>query len=307
MTGAWPFLIARGRVRDYRTVLLPDVLTGSGAASALADALPIGEPGDAPRTTAVDDARLGAHRITAQARVLLPDEVGDPGGPTPFVADEHGRPLVYLFGLLSPASAPGEPGDRHLADARERALLAYRAFLADEAGFTAARSGPIEVPAATRCVPPVVPAPSNRGSAPPHPRPPNMAGRPRRISSLAVPAAALALLLLVLIVLLGRGGSTLSDLRVTAQPLAPNQQSCTDLRLSATVTVDGDRDVTFRVTSQDGRTALAEQHRLRPGQQTVELRPPPKGRADPAGVLTVVAEADGSSVSAPVEYRCSGG
>jgi hypothetical protein len=305
MTGAWPFLIARGRVRDYRTVLLPDVLTGPGAASALADALPIDEPGGTPRTTTVDDRRLGAHRITAQARVLLPDEVGDPVGPTPFVTDEHGRPLVYLFGLLSPANAPGEPGDRHLADARERALVAYRAFLSDEAAFTAARSAPIEVPAAAVCAPPV--APPSSGGAPPRPRPPRMPGRPRRISPLAVPVAALVVLIAVLVVVLSRGGSVLSDLRVTAQPLGPDQQSCTDLRLSATVTVDGEHVVTFHASSEDVGTAGPEQHRLQAGTQTVELRPRPEGGADRAGVLTVTAEADGSSVSAPVEYRCSGG
>jgi hypothetical protein len=316
MTSAWPFLIARGRLRDYRTVLLPGVLTDPAAASALADALPIGEPGGAPRTTTVDERRLGALRVTAQTAVLSPDDVGSPPGSAPFVTDDHGRPLVYLFGLLSAAGAAGRPDERHLALARDDALRAYREFLADEAGFQPVRSGPVDVPSAAA---PTATAPrSHRGPAagPTTPRSvlpsgpsraPHRGPKPRVLVGLAV-----ALVLLVVAVLALRpGGSSLQDLRVAVGPAEPRPPACSDLRLSVTVTLAEEQVVTFRWTSDDGETSAAAQRRLRPGTQTVELRPRlPVDDAEPdqSGVLTVTAEAgDGTSASAPVEYRCTAG
>jgi hypothetical protein len=307
MTSAWPFLIARGRVRDYRTVLLPDVLAGPGAASALADALPIGEPGAEPRTSTVSGGRLGPHRITAQARVLHPADIGDRADAAQFVADEHGRPLVYLFGLLSPASAPGEPDAGHLALARDRALSAYREFLADEADFAPARSGPIEVPAAAVPVP--VPAVEARPLPPPPallpPRAPRADRGAVRIGPLVGLAASAAVLLIVLVVVLGRGGSTLHDLDLVAPP---DQQSCTDLRLSATVTVDSDQAVTFSWPSDAKGTTAIKKVEFSSGRHTVELSPRLANDDDRHGPLTVKAVADdGSSDSETVELDCTGG
>lgn len=98
MTPAWPFLIARGRLRDYRTVLAPDLLPLPVGPTRLADALPVGYPDEGQRRIEVEHPDIGRVVVTARAEILRPCDIGGPAAAdgADAVTDEHGRPLVHL-------------------------------------------------------------------------------------------------------------------------------------------------------------------------------------------------------------------
>lgn len=193
MGRAWPFLVARGRTRDYRTVLVPELLAGRGQHALLADALAIPDPDSGEHTLTL---RLGDGTpllITARAEVLTAATVGaDP-------RDEHGRPLEFLYGVMqvSPAAAPD------LDAARERALTSYRRFLADEEGFT------FDIAPTVDPAPAADTAPAAEAAQPPPPMalraapvPPSRPDRPapRRVMRIVAMAAATIAAVVVLIV-----------------------------------------------------------------------------------------------------------
>jgi hypothetical protein len=319
MTAAWPFLIARGRGRDYRTVLLPGALTDPAAATALADALPIGEPDGPPRTATIDHGILAGCRVRTRTALLRPTDLGANGDGAPFVTDEHGRPLVYLFGLLSPAAAAGAPDESHMAAAGDAALRAYRSFLADEHAFTAALSDPVEVPAlprsdaGERSARPVgaarrtssPPAPSADHRATPRPQP---VPRRARTGPVALVFAGVAAALVLVLVLATRGGSTLHDLDVEVAD-EDGTTPCAEVRLTATLTVDGARTVRFHWRSGDREVAEPQSRDLGTGPQTVTFTPrlelPTSTPGDEHEITLVAQPDDGDAVSEQVVVQCS--
>lgn len=139
----WPFLVARGRRRGYRVLLVPDVLAEAGQAGVLADGLR-GDtvPGSPPRveTLSVPDVgRLSCAYRTERlgGRDPAGDRVVDSTSP---VLDEHGRPLEILYGIVCSTDDDLDPDADDLDLARHEALSAYGRFLADEAGFPGERS-----------------------------------------------------------------------------------------------------------------------------------------------------------------------
>lgn len=247
MTTGWPFLVARGRTRDYRTVLVPDVLADRGLHALLGDTLPIPEPGGLARTTIVEHPDTGPILVTYRSAVLQPADVDGPA------RDEHGRPLVYLYGMVH---GPDEQAT-DLGDVREPALASYRRFLADEPGFAFDRSvafprtPPLAAPAAAvqqRLSHPAVPAPSipdlqrtDRQVAGPRPAP----SRPAASRSTRRPAGGRSLAVV--------GGGALVVLAVVAvlwltRPSNPTLEVCAEdagLRLTGEITLDAPGSVKF--------------------------------------------------------------
>lgn len=283
MTTGWPFLVARGRTRDYRTVLVPDFLADRGLHALLGDTLPIPEPGAPAGRTTVEHPDTGTLTVSSRCAVLRPTDVD-----ASTTRDEHGRPLVYLYGMVQGPNAPGTDPD----DARERALSSYRRFLADEQGFTFDRSvafprtPPIPAPATPvpqRGSPPVIadasiperPLAGHRpatGLRPEQARPPgrNVGGRgsgARTLTAVAGGAVLVALAVVAAVVL-------------TREP-NPNLTVCADgggLRLTGVITLDTPGDVTFGL-QVGGEELSSAQRRFVAGRQEFNIAVPAKGPA----------------------------
>lgn len=135
----WPFLVARGRRRGYRALLVPGFLAEAGQTGVLADGLR-GDtvPGSPPRVESLsvpDVGRLSCAYRTE--RLGGRDPAGDSTSP---VLDEHGRPLEFLYGVVVPTDDVLDPEAEDLDVARQMALSTYERFLGDEAGFPGERS-----------------------------------------------------------------------------------------------------------------------------------------------------------------------
>jgi hypothetical protein len=124
---AWPFLVARGVSAGHRLLLAPGFLLRAND-TAILDSLP---PADVhePAHMGTLISRSGHHLYCAyQTREITDQDVG-PAGST---RDEHGRPLVWNYGLLTHnvLSAGVNPADMEAC--RAAAAAAYRQFQADE-------------------------------------------------------------------------------------------------------------------------------------------------------------------------------
>lgn len=137
----WAFLVARGRRKGYRVLLVPGLLADSNQQGVLAEALSGGSgPREAPTVETITAAGIGpvscAYRTERFVEAALD---GDPGRA---LLDEHGRPLEILYGVACATEGILNPDAADLDIARADALATYGRFLADEAGFTAERSEP---------------------------------------------------------------------------------------------------------------------------------------------------------------------
>jgi hypothetical protein len=134
---AWPFLVARGRQRGYRTLLAPDFLVADRDHGVLDDAI---VPGDEYDRASVTGLVTGAGRALTVVHATHPVTAADltePGAePGAEPRDRHSRPLRLIYGFVCAAGDVGEPDAGDLAACREAALGVYRRFLDDEDGFT---------------------------------------------------------------------------------------------------------------------------------------------------------------------------
>lgn len=158
----WPFLIARGRERGYRLVLVPSSFSEPSDGNrvemgASGRELRVGGPPICATVTLLD----GPAGVVYQARRLT---VGDlvegsedgtirhswPAGPEStrdgardeLVRDAASRPLDPVFGFVVPGGRVTVPADGDLERAWHRCVAAYRSFLASECSFAAERSDP---------------------------------------------------------------------------------------------------------------------------------------------------------------------
>jgi hypothetical protein len=131
----WPFLVARGRRKGYRVLLVPEPLADSNQHGLLADVL-TGEfsPSEWPRVETVAAAGIGP--ICCAYRTERLGQADRQGSPEQLMLDQHGRPLEILYGLICATDGVLDPAAADLDLARTEALATYRRFLADEAGFT---------------------------------------------------------------------------------------------------------------------------------------------------------------------------
>ncbi|MGW7453909.1 hypothetical protein [Streptomyces sp. NPDC054787] len=127
---AWPFLVARGRHRGYRTLLAPDFLLADGDYGVLDDSV---TPGAVPEQVQVvpvvtrSGRRLTVVHTTHQVTAADVDEAP---------RDEFGRPLQLMYGFVCEEGRLAAPDPADLDACRATALAVYRRFLGDEEGFT---------------------------------------------------------------------------------------------------------------------------------------------------------------------------
>src|ERR1700730_11400892 len=122
----WAFLVARGRHRGYRSLLVPDFLAGTDQSGILTDAV----SGDVaasspPRIKSIKTSSMGemtviyrTHRLTysdLERALEAVDKSADGHAPDEVVTDEHGRPLDLLFGFVV--------RDQGISEAREADLV----------------------------------------------------------------------------------------------------------------------------------------------------------------------------------------
>jgi hypothetical protein len=160
MGTGWPFLVAAGRRRDYRTLLAPEPLVAVLDYGVLDEVVrPSG-----PAPTVVDATTRAGRRISVvfATHLLTPADLGPPGSSAAGVRDEHGRPLRLIYGFVCLDASVGEPAGADLAHARTTALETYRRFLADEDRLTVEASAPFPVRSGTVTRPVAPTAPVGR-------------------------------------------------------------------------------------------------------------------------------------------------
>ncbi len=187
----WTFLVARGRRKGYRSVLVPDFLTESNEYGILGETVG-GDfpPSGSPRIESVSAPVAGVITLVYQTCRLTYadlDEERSPENSTAsnhatddLITDEHGRPLDLLYGFVCRAPRIRETNEADLIAARTEALHVYRRFLADETGFTLELSKPFVLRSVTsgpekpsREIP--TPRTTTQPSRPPNESPPGAA------------------------------------------------------------------------------------------------------------------------------------
>jgi hypothetical protein len=221
---AWPFLIGRGRRAGYRLLLAPAPLLEAGEQSLLEGAVAPGDRLDEPQMLTVTTRRGQPLTVVHATRRVTGADLARAGGPPDAgrvedePTDEHGRPLLLLYGYVVPQSRPATASREDLARALDLALATYVHFLADERAFAAVAAMPLpsrDAPVSPRPVAPQHVAPQHvapRPVAPPLPvalprrtEPPTPA---RRWIGLTAAAVAVVAVLCLVVVLVVRTGST---------------------------------------------------------------------------------------------------
>ena len=284
MTGStygWPFLVARGRERGYRTILAPGFLTERRLHGLLSDAAN-GEAPDAPREVELE--RPGVGRLTLVYRTEQVTEAElDGGRGNGLATDEHGRPMEILYGIVCRGRLGGHVDDGDLGAARTEALASYRRFLAEECDFGVDTSDAFALRGVTAV----------RDVAPPEPE--------RRASraGLAVTAvvAALAALSLAL-VLPGGGDAKVVDVRADIDCVLP-----TSFVLQGTVETNGEADVIYHWEAPGWRSPSRQ---LAFEQAGADKLPPERLQANsmPDGVALVVEQPEHSRAEATPAPGC---
>jgi hypothetical protein len=258
----WPFLVARGRQRGYRTVLAPDFLAerdlqGVLSDSATGDGL---QPGQA-RVAEVDAPAVGPITLCFRIeQVSAADVNGHVPGEGAIATDEHGRPLEILYGVVARGRLSGPVHDGDLGAARSRALRSYRRFLEREDAFDVDASPAFALRGVTAMAP-SAPTPAqrttsaSRAPAPartqtptrtptPTPAPTRTRTRtperPPAIGALATVAVAAVLLIVVVWFAFLRPSPTTVDVRA-----ASAQCDARGVTLSATVSANKATTVTY--------------------------------------------------------------
>ena len=187
---AGSFLLARGRGQGYQLLLVPDFVAAAGSQHQLLNSV-APQPDQPPAQLTYVDNHGQRLTVVYGSRTLVPADLAGPGT----AHDEHGRPLVLVFGFVAEAEPISNVDDADLNRAWDEAIGVYRAFLADEARFTPVQSAsrPLRSPG----------TPTTR----PTPRPP---GRPLWIT-VGVPAVVVVVVLVIVVAavaLLRPGGPT---------------------------------------------------------------------------------------------------
>jgi hypothetical protein len=240
----WPFLVARGRHRGYRTVLAPDFLARRNLQGVLSDAatgdgLELGQA----RTAEVDAPAVGPLTLWFRIeRVNAADVNGHLPGEDAIATDEHGRPLEILYGVVARGRLSGPVHDGDLGAARSQALRSYRRFLEHEDAFAVDASPAFALRGVTAMAP-AAPAPPQRTPTPapaPAPAPVRTPERRPAIGAPATVAVAAVLLVLVLWWAFLRPSPTTVDIAAESA-----QCSANGVTLSATVSANKATTVTY--------------------------------------------------------------
>lgn len=119
----WAFLVARGRRKGHRAILVPDFLADIGSPGLLAESV----SGAAGSQIVTVDTPAGVVTVLSRTHRLTSQDVD--GG---LVTDQHGRPLELLYGLVCRIGGIWEVHEGDFDEALNQSLQAYRRFLADE-------------------------------------------------------------------------------------------------------------------------------------------------------------------------------
>jgi hypothetical protein len=212
---AWAFLVARGRHKGHRTILVPDFLAKGDVPGLLSESVD-GAAGSQPVTV---NTPTGMVTVLSRTHRLASRDVEG------LVIDEHGRPLELLYGFVCHAAGIREAHEDDFKEALEQSLQAYRRFLADEnRPFERSRAFPMRtrpsyVTAPSAIIPPASaehPARIPPDSPPPaRPTSNNASGGtqhpPRRqvtVQSVAILGIAAVFALLAVVLLRGGGSVT---------------------------------------------------------------------------------------------------
>jgi hypothetical protein len=252
MAQGWPFLVARGKRRGYRTILAPSFLTENRLQGVLSESTD-GDHADA-REVHVDRPEVGPMTLVYRTEQVSAAELNGHGSAT----DEHGRPLEILYGVVCRGRLRACVDAADLRAARAAALASYRRFLAEEDRFVVDASEPFALSAAPE---------RERISPKPPPR--------ERRGGLAAAMAAAALTAVLAVVALGASASDPHEVGAEASVTpASGEIDCSPpiiLELGATITTEGRTDVVYRWRSRswtggrrtvtvDGRQALPPEY-----------------------------------------------
>ena len=138
----WPFLVARGRHKGYRTVLAPGFLVDLGLHERLSEKTAAAGPD--MRRVDLDIPQAGRLNVLYCSEAVRAADLNGQGGGEPAI-DEHGRPLELLYGIVTrgPLAQPLDEIDRSAA--RDEALQSYRRFLSAEDSFGVDSSRPLRL------------------------------------------------------------------------------------------------------------------------------------------------------------------
>lgn len=256
----WPFLVARGRRKGYRVLLVPAPLAESNQSWLLAEAL--GPPPAAARSVRVESvAASGTGPICCAYRTERWGEEDRAGGPGPL--DEHGRPLEILYGVVCATPDTLDPDSADLEVARSAAHATYHRFLTDEAGFLPERSQAFDLqsrlfpgPDSRRASagPPVLVALGSQ----PQPEPASAAMSPQPADGkrlwvlVALSAMVVALGVAAWALLLRSSDGTVVRVRVEATTTSVECDRSDLVRFDAVVTSTGQARVTFHWEEPSG-------------------------------------------------------
>lgn len=128
----WPFLVAAGRIRDYTVLVAPDFLVAAGEHGLLGVTGSAIEGGPVQvRPVRTNDGR---ELTLAYAARLLSAADMPPGAGEQAVADEFGRPLRIVVGVVTERPRGSNPAP-DVERAEAVVLPAYRRFREDEARY----------------------------------------------------------------------------------------------------------------------------------------------------------------------------
>jgi hypothetical protein len=177
---AWPFLVARGRKRGYRTLLAPDFLVAEHGYGVLDDSVVPSTQEDQGSLIEVVTRAGRALTVVHATHLVTSTDIAEPGAEADDhePRDRHSRPLQLIYGFVCVDARVSEAHPDDLAACRETALGVYRRFLDDEEGFTVEAGQEFvprtrvtrRTPAPTRRLAPA-PASANRSLSTPRPAP----------------------------------------------------------------------------------------------------------------------------------------
>jgi hypothetical protein len=106
-SGAWPFVVTRNRLLDWRPIVAPDFMIDRGGEYLLVHAA---DPGDVPAPSplferVVTTERYGDLTLLARSRQATADLIG--GSAQEQLVDRVGRPIQLIEGLVLPGRHPG--------------------------------------------------------------------------------------------------------------------------------------------------------------------------------------------------------
>src|SRR5262249_7202971 len=115
----------------------PDFLVTNNLHGLLSECAGVESPDVSGRhATEIDNTEVGRVSLSYRTEQLRSRDLDNSSGGSPdLVLDEYGRPLEFLYGVVSRQRLPGEIDERDLQHARGEAVSSYRLFLANEEAF----------------------------------------------------------------------------------------------------------------------------------------------------------------------------